>query len=260
MAKMRYRNLIFVVLIAVCLTVVSGCLKKDVVVDGQVDSGEQIGDVATSTDEIDTSDWKTYRNEEYGFELRYPGGWEYEKKVYRDEDENIVDTGLIIHFNTNQKMFFEFSASTLAQAKNLDKTYYYEPSYLLTPIYFKESPYFSFMSSEKWEYEKDIFEGKKDKKSCKREHTYLLCYDYNLPGASFNRYDMIYYNNTRYEFEINISEGIIRKDLKDFSSQNINKKANEIIMNKFMLDRFNEIDDNNIELIEKIKETLSFID
>jgi len=28
------------------------------------------------TTEIDTSDWLTYRNEEYGFELRYPGEWE----------------------------------------------------------------------------------------------------------------------------------------------------------------------------------------
>jgi len=27
----------------------------------------------TSTNEIDTSNWKTYKNEEYGFEIKYPG-------------------------------------------------------------------------------------------------------------------------------------------------------------------------------------------
>ncbi len=33
------------------------------------------GSVVTGDEPIDTSDWQTYRNEEYGFELKYPKGW-----------------------------------------------------------------------------------------------------------------------------------------------------------------------------------------
>ena len=37
-------------------------------------------DVATSTSEaVDTSSWETYRNEEYGFEFKYPEGWVLEQ-------------------------------------------------------------------------------------------------------------------------------------------------------------------------------------
>ncbi len=38
--------------------------------------------VATTTEEIDASDWQTYRNEEYGFKFKYPIDWKivYEKK------------------------------------------------------------------------------------------------------------------------------------------------------------------------------------
>ena len=34
--------------------------------------------------EVDTSDWLTYRNEELGFELRYPEGWHWEDMSYSD--------------------------------------------------------------------------------------------------------------------------------------------------------------------------------
>ncbi len=38
-------------------------------------------------EEIDTSNWKTYRNEEYGFEVKYPEGWELD--TYIDDKKNL---------------------------------------------------------------------------------------------------------------------------------------------------------------------------
>lgn len=47
---------------------------------------EEISDeVVTQSDEIDTSNWLTYENEEYGFSFKYPGEW----YLYK-EDENVT--------------------------------------------------------------------------------------------------------------------------------------------------------------------------
>jgi hypothetical protein len=52
-----------------------GCVRKPVPVVNQNQNVNTNAVVATSTEEIDTSNWKTYRNEEYGFEFKYPGDW-----------------------------------------------------------------------------------------------------------------------------------------------------------------------------------------
>jgi hypothetical protein len=40
-----------------------------------VNKDPQIKETEPNETEIDTSDWQTYRNEEYGFEFAYPKGW-----------------------------------------------------------------------------------------------------------------------------------------------------------------------------------------
>ncbi|NQU99642.1 MAG: hypothetical protein HQ538_02800 [Parcubacteria group bacterium] len=43
----------------------------------EVDVIEEVAEeVAEDSDEIDMSNWQTYENEEYGFSLKYPEGWE----------------------------------------------------------------------------------------------------------------------------------------------------------------------------------------
>ncbi|MBI5466112.1 MAG: hypothetical protein HY974_02375, partial [Candidatus Kerfeldbacteria bacterium] len=73
----------------------------------EVVSGEIIPPTRTDcADELDTECWNTYRNTEYGFEFKYPGGWGAEKstnnqrKIYINSDtlkENewgIINEGL----------------------------------------------------------------------------------------------------------------------------------------------------------------------
>ncbi|MFH1326325.1 MAG: PsbP-related protein [Candidatus Falkowbacteria bacterium] len=70
MAKIKHKNLIFLILIIACVAVVSGCIKKQENKQVVENNNKQIIE-----EYVDISDWQTYRNEEYGFELQYPKDW-----------------------------------------------------------------------------------------------------------------------------------------------------------------------------------------
>ena len=82
MLRIRKKLVIFTLLISLGL-VVSGCFNKPqaVLVNENQNTNS---DTAITTEEIDISDWKTYRNEEYGFEFKYPGDWNLD--VCSEED------------------------------------------------------------------------------------------------------------------------------------------------------------------------------
>lgn len=60
---------IILISLASVALVVSGCLNKPATPSVNLN---QNTNNATTTTEIDTSDWKTYQNEQYGFEFKYP--------------------------------------------------------------------------------------------------------------------------------------------------------------------------------------------
>ena len=64
-----------------------------------------------NSDEIDASNWKTYRNEEYGFEVKYPSNW-----VFVEESEKIK-------FSEEGKEYFieEGKAYPISLSFNFDK-------------------------------------------------------------------------------------------------------------------------------------------
>jgi hypothetical protein len=80
---MKLTKTITILSIVGLVLVVSACVKKPAINNNVTLSnvdGSQNTNTSTTTEEIDISNWKTYRNEELGVEFKYPEDWPYSER------------------------------------------------------------------------------------------------------------------------------------------------------------------------------------
>lgn len=61
------------------VVILSGCLAKPQGGNNVNQNINQNTNMTTTTGDIDISNWQTYKNEEYGFEIKYPSDWIFQE-------------------------------------------------------------------------------------------------------------------------------------------------------------------------------------
>jgi len=168
-------------------------------------------------DTADTSDWLTYKNDEYGFSFKYPGGWAESTFFYFGLDQNIDNL---------EETKTELGEDTFAQLAKKGQVISYndsfdKPNILCQKMAGCSVTIFLLKFDEKTPLELLSYEGSYDFNNLIEERVYvsehsnamvgdrkaLLKDSYFIPGDSFTREYTFFINDYRVKVSASVSGG-----------------------------------------------------